>query len=181
VTTVSFNYEPPANKITNRPYKSSGENQVIMNVFEKQMVDSKMVFHATGQQTGLNLLVTEITWPPHNRTLPHLHALEDESFFVLDGSLTVTMGPPDGEREEIHLEKGEFIWAPRHHWHEVNVGPDGAHILLIQTPGSNLSQYFALVGTEVGDLKGEGEFDRFNDYSWENYGIRFWAPERAEA
>jgi len=39
-----------------------------------------MVFHAEGHETGLNLLVTEIHWPPNNVTLPHIHELEDESF-----------------------------------------------------------------------------------------------------
>lgn len=178
---MSFHFEPPADKITSRPYKSSGENSVNMNVFDKQMTDAKMVFHATGQQTGLNCLVTEITWPPNNVTRPHLHELEDESFFVLDGSVTIKFGPPDQEREEIHIVKGDFAWAPRQHWHEVNVGPDGAHVLLLQTPGSHLSQYFALIGTEVGDLESDEERARFLEYSRENYGLHFWVPQAVEA
>ena len=178
---MSFDYEPPSTKITSRPYKSSGQNNTNMNVFDAQMTDAKMVFHATGQQTGLNCLVTEIRWPPNNVTRPHIHELEDESFYILDGSITVKVGPPDQEREELHGTKGEFIWAPRQHWHEVNVGPEGAHVVVFQTPGSHLTQYFILVGNEVGDLKGEGEFERFNEYSRENYGIRFWAGEPAKA
>jgi quercetin dioxygenase-like cupin family protein len=164
-------------RLTSRPYKSSGENFVYMNVFESQMVQAKMVFHAEGHQTGLNLLVTEISWPPNNRTLPHIHDLEDESFFILDGSLKVHFGPPDEEREAIDALAGEFVWAPRNHWHEVNVGAAGAHVLLIQTPGSQLSEWFRVVGTEIGtEVNTEEDFDRLNRFADVNYGLRFWKP-----
>jgi quercetin dioxygenase-like cupin family protein len=173
MTDFDFDAAPPY-KVTSRPYKSSGEKTVRMNVFDEQMVEAKMVFHAEGHETGLNLLVTEIHWPPNNVTLPHIHDIEDESFFVLEGSLTIKIGPPDQEREVIELSKGEFGWAPRNHWHEVNVGPEGAVVLLIQTPGSQLSTYFRIIGSEIGDIETPEEFAALNEYSHENFGIRFW-------
>jgi quercetin dioxygenase-like cupin family protein len=166
-----------SDRLTSRPYKSSGENFVYMNVFDAQMVQAKMIFHAEGHQTGLNVLVTEISWPPNNRTLPHIHDLEDESFFILEGSITVHFGSPDEERDVIEAVAGEFVWAPRNHWHEVNVGPDGAHVLLIQTPGSQLSEWFRVVGTEIGtEINTEEDFDRLNRFADVNYGLRFWKP-----
>jgi quercetin dioxygenase-like cupin family protein len=173
---MAFDFDaPPAYKITSRPYKSRGEKSVSMNVFDEQMVEAKMVFHAEGHETGLNLLVTEITWPPKNVTLPHIHELEDESFFMLAGSVTVKIGPPDQEREIITLTQGEFGWFPRNHWHEVNVGPEGARVLLIQTPGSQLSTYFRIIGSEIGEIETQEQFARLNEYSRENFGIKFWA------
>jgi len=179
---MSFDFEKiNSHRIVSRPYKSSGENFVYMNVFDAQMVQAKMIFHADGNQTGLNLLITEISWPPDNRTLPHIHDLEDESFFVLDGSVTIHFGRPDQDREVMEISKGDFAWAPRNHWHEVNVGPEGAHVLLIQTPGSQLSEWFRVVGTEIGtEINTEEDFDRLNRFADENYGLRFWKPSNWE-
>jgi quercetin dioxygenase-like cupin family protein len=123
---TDFDFDaPPPYKVTSRPYKSSGEKAVRMNVFDEQMVEAKMVFHAEGHETGLNLLVTEIHWPPNNVTLPHIHELEDESFFILEGALTIRIGPPDQEREVIELSKGEFGWAPRNTGTRSTWGPMG--------------------------------------------------------
>jgi len=36
------------------------------------------------------------------------------------------------------------------------VGPDGAVVLLIQTPGSQLSTYFRIVGSEIGTSRPRG-------------------------
>jgi quercetin dioxygenase-like cupin family protein len=179
---VGFDFDKTnSDRITSKPYKSSGENYVYMNVFDAQMIQAKMIFHAEGNQTGLNLLVTEISWPPNNRTLPHIHELEDESFFMLKGSVTIHFGPPDEEREVMNASTGEFAWLPRNHWHEVNVGADGAHVLLIQTPGSQLSEWFRVVGTEIGtEIETEEDFDRLNSFAYRNYGLRFWKPDRWE-
>ena len=54
-------------------------------------------------------------------------------------------------------------------------------MIVFQTPGSHLTQYFALVGTEVGDLESPDEKVRFLEYSRENYGIHFWVGETVEA
>jgi mannose-6-phosphate isomerase-like protein (cupin superfamily) len=165
---------PVASKITSRPYKSAGEKTVSMNVFDDQMVQAKMIFHAEGHETGLNLLVTEIHWPPNNVTLPHIHEIEDESFFILEGSISIKIGPPDEDREIIELGKGEFGWAPRNHWHEVNVGPQGARVLLIQTPGSQLSTYFRIIGSEI-QVETQEDFERMNEWSRMNFGLKFWS------
>jgi len=179
---MSFDFEKiNSHRVVSRPYKSSGENFVHMNVFDAQMVQAKMIFHAEGNQTGLNLLITEISWPPDNRTLPHIHDLEDESFFILEGSVMIHFGRPDQDRDVMEVSKGEFAWAPRNHWHEVNVGPEGAHVLLIQTPGSQLSEWFRVVGTEIGtEINTEDDFDRLNRFADENYGLRFWKPSNWE-
>jgi mannose-6-phosphate isomerase-like protein (cupin superfamily) len=172
---MPFDFDAPVpTKITSRPYKSSGAKSVSMNVFDDQMVEAKMIFHAEGHETGLNLLVTEIYWPPNNVTLPHIHELEDESFFILEGSVAIRIGPPDQERETIELSKGEFGWAPRNHWHEVNVGPEGAHVLLIQTPGSQLSSYFRFIGSEI-QIESQEDFERMNEWSRVNFGLQFWS------
>jgi hypothetical protein len=52
-------------------------------------------------------------------------------------------------------------------------------VLLIQTPGSQLSEWFRVVGTEIGtDIETEEDFDRLNEFAYRNYGLRFWKPDR---
>jgi mannose-6-phosphate isomerase-like protein (cupin superfamily) len=46
----------------------------------------------TAAQTGGGLSVIEVTDPPGERTPLHVHHREDETFYVLEGSVTVEVG-----------------------------------------------------------------------------------------
>jgi hypothetical protein len=48
-------------------------------------------------------------------------------------------------------------------------------VLLIQTPGTQLSEFFKNA-SDIGDLQGEGEFEQFAQWSEENYGVIFYDP-----
>jgi len=66
----------------------------------------------------------------------HIHAYEDESFYVLDGSLTVTCG-----REIFRAGPRSFVFLPRQVPHTFHPNGDEATVLLIGTPGG-LDEYF---------------------------------------
>jgi len=66
----------------------------------------------------------------------HIHAYEDESFYILDGSLTVTCG-----REVFQAGPGSFVFLPRQVPHTFHPNEDEATVLLIGTPGG-LDEYF---------------------------------------
>src|SRR5215472_7594107 len=53
---------------------------------------SLMTFLVTGRETGGAFFVAEMTVPPGGGPPPHVHHREDESFYVLEGSLTVHVG-----------------------------------------------------------------------------------------
>jgi quercetin dioxygenase-like cupin family protein len=156
--------------IRNEPYKSAGEDSIVVHA-DGQMSDATLIFHAKREQTNGSVLVTEIHWPPNDRSLHHTPALEDEGFYVIEGSLT--LHSPTGDLE---LGPGEFGWAPRKVRHAYSVGPDGARVLLVQTPGTELTTFFRGI-VDGGDLSGEGEFEELVEWSQVNFGIHFHDPE----
>jgi quercetin dioxygenase-like cupin family protein len=166
---MALNLQPAVHVHKNEQYKSAGENHVVMHA-EGQMTDTKLIFHATGEQTNGAVLVTEIVWNPGDASLHHLHKLEDEGFYVIEGQLT--LHTPGGD---VHLSPGEFGWGPRNVRHAYTVGPEGARVLLIQTPGTQLSDFFKKA-SNVGDLQGEGEFEQLAQWSEHNYGVVFFDP-----
>jgi quercetin dioxygenase-like cupin family protein len=155
--------------IRNEPYKSSGEDAIVVHA-DGQMTNARLIFHAKREQTNGSVLVTEIHWPANDRSLHHTHALEDEGFYVIEGQLT--LHSPTGD---IELGPGEFGWAPRKVRHAYSVGPAGARVLLVQTPGTELTTFFRGI-VDGGDLSGEGEFEELVAWSDEHFGIRFHDP-----
>jgi quercetin dioxygenase-like cupin family protein len=155
--------------VRNDPYKSAGEDRIVVHA-EGQMSDATLIFHAKREQTNGSVLVTEILWPPNDKSLHHTHALEDEGFYVIEGDLT--LHSPTGD---IVLGAGEFGWAPRNTRHAYSVGPQGARVLLVQTPGTELTTFFRGI-VDGGDLSGAGEFEELVDWSDRHFGIRFHDP-----
>ncbi len=90
---------------------------------------------ASGRSTGGNLTLIETTiegGPPR-----HTHTLEDESFYVLTGSLDVECG-----EDRFQAGPGAFVFLPRNLPHTFRSVEGRATALLIATPGG-LDEYFA--------------------------------------
>lgn len=69
-------------------------------------------------------------------TVPHIHEKSEESFYVLDGSFTFTLG-----QDEVEAGPGSFILVPRGTRHLMRAGADGGRFLILWTPGG-LEQMF---------------------------------------
>jgi mannose-6-phosphate isomerase-like protein (cupin superfamily) len=90
---------------------------------------------ASGRSTGGSLTVIEIAidgGPPR-----HTHSREDESFYVLTGTLDVECG-----EERFQAGPGSFVSLPRNLPHAFRSVGGPATALLIVTPGG-LDGYFA--------------------------------------
>jgi quercetin dioxygenase-like cupin family protein len=85
---------------------------------------------ASSADTAGRYTLVEITAPPGLEAPLHVHYREDEAFYVLDGSVTVWIGD-----ETVELTAGEYALGPRDIPHRFTVGPDGARMLWILTPG----------------------------------------------
>jgi mannose-6-phosphate isomerase-like protein (cupin superfamily) len=72
----------------------------------------------------------EITAPAGLQTPLHVHYREDEGFYVLDGSVTIEVGD-----QTVELGRGEHAFGPRDIPHRFTVGPDGARMIWVLTPG----------------------------------------------
>jgi quercetin dioxygenase-like cupin family protein len=92
--------------------------------------DALAVIKGTAASTNGQLAIVEVTEPPGAEAPLHVHHREDEAFYVLDGSVTITVGD-----KTIELAAGGFAFGPRDIPHRYTVGPDGCRMLFICTPG----------------------------------------------
>jgi quercetin dioxygenase-like cupin family protein len=88
-------------------------------------------FLATSAQTLGRFAVVELAEKPGYMTPPHRHDHMDETFYVLDGTLRVTM-----EDSTMDHPQGSFVIVPRGTIHVQGSGPmDRSAVLITLTPG----------------------------------------------
>ena len=104
-----------------------------------------VVYKATSAETNNAFGLLEMTVPPAT-TLDqprlgvhaHRHAGEDESWYILEGELTFTIG-----QRTVHAPAGTFLFVPRGELHAtVNPGTQPARYLVWFTP-AGMENYFA--------------------------------------
>jgi quercetin dioxygenase-like cupin family protein len=71
---------------------------------------------------------------------PHVHHREDESFFVLEGSLIVRVGD-----EIFSASPGSFVFCPRDVPHLLTLESEQVRMLTLVTPGG-LESFFVELG-----------------------------------
>jgi quercetin dioxygenase-like cupin family protein len=104
---------------------------------------SLMTFLITGKETGGAFFLSELSVPPGGGPPPHIHHREDESFHLLEGTLTIQVGG-----DTLTASPGDFIYLPRGIAHSFkNTGDVTAKALVLNTP-AGLENFFA----EVFDL-----------------------------
>ena len=92
---------------------------------------------ASGEETGGGFALSLVTQPPGTATPVHIHTLEDEAFYLLDGTMTYSA---DGELHR--LARGSFIFLRRGRPHAFRVTGDApARFLGIASPGALMSLY----------------------------------------
>jgi quercetin dioxygenase-like cupin family protein len=81
---------------------------------------------------------------PHDSGPPlHLHHNEDETFYILEGEVTIRVG-----EERIDLEAGDYLFAPRGIAHAYVVRSERARMLVTASPGG-VEQFFVRHGVPV--------------------------------
>ncbi|HEV2323832.1 MAG TPA: quercetin 2,3-dioxygenase [Terracidiphilus sp.] len=107
---------------------------------------TQMTFIATGKETGGAFFLAQMAVPPGGGPPPHIHHREDESFHVLEGTLTIQAG-----QDTITASAGDFAYLPRGIAHTFrNTGSMTAKVLVLITP-AGLENYFAEVFEQVTD------------------------------
>jgi quercetin dioxygenase-like cupin family protein len=94
--------------------------------------DALAVIKVTGADTGGQMTIVELTYPPNADAPLHVHHREDEAFWMLEGTATFTVGP-----QTIPAQAGDYLFGPRDIPHKFTVGPEGCRMLFICTPGGN--------------------------------------------
>lgn len=81
-------------------------------------------------QTGGELALLDMVLPKGSEPPPHVHAKEDESFYVLEGEVSFYIN-----KMQFRLRAGESLFAPRMVPHFFKIITESARMLTILSPG----------------------------------------------
>lgn len=91
----------------------------------------RYTFLVTGEQSDGAYFIMEALVPPEGGPPPHIHRREQESFYLLDGTLDIQMGD-----KVVQASTGDFVHIPCGTVHCFrNSGSSTARMLLIFSPG----------------------------------------------
>jgi mannose-6-phosphate isomerase-like protein (cupin superfamily) len=103
----------------------------------------RITVKTSGAETGGAFSQIE-TDDPHGTGPPlHLHHNEDETFYVLEGEVTVVVGD-----ERLDLSAGDFCFGPREIAHAYVVRSERARMLVTASP-AGIEQAFVSLGVPV--------------------------------
>jgi quercetin dioxygenase-like cupin family protein len=121
------------------PYRvPAGEG--LANVWWKT---GRLTVKAGGPETGNSFSQIETDDPRGTATPVHVHHNEDETFYVVEGEVTVLVGD-----ERIDLSAGDFAFAPRDIAHAYVVRSERARMLVTLSP-AGLEELFVACGVPV--------------------------------
>ena len=101
---------------------------------------------ASAEDTGGAYALIEMFLPPDSGPPPHLHAREEESFYILEGSVLFQVGA-----DTITAGAGAYVQAPpglRHSFRNVGAAP--ARMLMLVTP-AGLEKFFEEISQPPGE------------------------------
>jgi quercetin dioxygenase-like cupin family protein len=90
---------------------------------------SLMTFLATGEDTQGRFALIEAVGRKGNSPPPHIHRREDETFYVLEGEVVVTVGG-----RTMKAVPGTMVYLPRNVPHTFAVESEQARMLVLLTP-----------------------------------------------
>ncbi|KAI8933949.1 hypothetical protein NX059_008723 [Plenodomus lindquistii] len=153
----------------NRPFKSDPSHRYKLNVDRGAMTGVDLVFHSWGHQTGGLFELLDLTWHKPDIVFPHVHTLEEEGFYILEGEFTLYVSEPKGITKVVG-RPGDWLWGPRdmpHYYHIT--GEKGARLICCLLPGgSGFLNFFHGIAVEARgmDLSTPEKFKEFSD--WQN-------------
>src|SRR5215475_8710386 len=84
-----------------------------------------LTFLATGEDTQGQFALIEIVGRKGNVPPPHIHHREDETFYLLEGELTVSVGD-----RIIKATPGTMVFLPRHVQHSFTIDSEQGRMLV---------------------------------------------------
>jgi quercetin dioxygenase-like cupin family protein len=120
---------------------------------------------ASGEDTGGAYALIEMFLPPSSGPPPHLHAREEEAFYILEGSLLFQVGA-----DSLTAGPGAYVKAPRGVRHAFkNVGTAPARVLMLVTP-AGMEKFFEEIGQPVGETPSAQALEKVKEVA-PRYGI----------
>lgn len=107
-----------------------------------EFLNSLMIVKARGEDTRGQLAIVEARTPPDYGPPPHVHADEEEVFYVLEGNVEVMSGD-----QQFTAGPGSLVLTPRGTLHTFHVTDEGPGKLLIITAPAQFERFVAEVGS----------------------------------
>lgn len=108
-------------------------------IYRLGVVDMRLL--AASEDTGGEFALGEFRGAAGPWTVPHVHRHSLETFYVLDGRFTFTVGSDDQ-----HVEAGALLLVPRDTRHVLRAEEDGGRLLVLWTPGGLEQMFVELSG-----------------------------------
>ena len=132
----SLHGEENANKVIFVPAET-GEAYWVMGTLFTYLV--------TGAESGGSYFTVIVDVGPEAGPPPHIHHLEEEQFYVLEGQLTYSVGD-----QVFQVNTGDFIHIPRGTVHSFKNGPKPSRLLATFSP-AGIEGFFREIGDRVDD------------------------------
>jgi mannose-6-phosphate isomerase-like protein (cupin superfamily) len=107
-----------------------------------EFLNSLMIVKAGGEDTRGQLAILEIRTPRDYGPPPHVHADEEEVFYVLEGKVEVMSGD-----QQFLAGPGSLVLTPRGTLHTFHVTDEGPGKMLIITAPAQFERFVAEVGS----------------------------------
>lgn len=91
-----------------------------------------------------NMAVMTVEVPPGGFVPPHTHAEEEESYYMLDGSMVMQFGT-----EEFAIAPGDFVYVPAGTVHGYKNTSDRPIRFLVWTIGGAIDEFFLEMGEKI--------------------------------
>lgn len=147
----SYNQAPKKSKRTNEGFKvPAGEGRIYGHIKLKGINSNILDVKISGADTDGGLAVFEQTSLSQGKGTPlHVHHLQDEMFYVLEGDYYFKVGD-----DKFRLGKGDSIFLPRkvpHAWTQVS--EKGKMTVVFQPAGKMESFFVSLAAFETAPTK----------------------------
>lgn len=127
---------------TEEPYSLTRDTGVLDVWFP--LWDGRYTVQAGAQQTDGRLCHLLVREPRGSAPPLHIHRDADETWYVIDGHLTIFVGD-----EKFEAGPGDFVFGPKGHPHSYLVRSEYAEFLATFTPAGSAEGFFAEIGIPV--------------------------------
>ena len=137
----------------------SGEGHTLM------VAGVRCTIKASGEDTGGAYALIEMFLPPSGGPPPHLHEREEESFYILEGTLLFQVGD-----ESLTAGAGAYVKTPRGVRHALkNAGTTPARVLVLVIP-AGIEKFFEEIGQPVDETPSAQTLEKVREIA-PKYGI----------
>jgi quercetin dioxygenase-like cupin family protein len=109
-----------------------------------QVLGDQVCIKLKSQNSDNHMSVVTVDVPPGSVVAPHIHLYEEESYYILDGCITVQIAG-----EETLAKVGDFVHIPTGTVHGYRNDSDQPSRFLAWSIGGSLDQFFLEMGENI--------------------------------